>query len=159
MPEWLVSRFSLVGLAVVILQQIPGIVWALHPPKDDPFSRNSGTPLVEALEKGFGIASLLMLVVVPLRGSILPNLSGASALAALVVLGAYYAFYVAYFLGVTSWPILLGMAAFPPMAYLLAALSQGNYLALASTTVFGVVHVSLTYSNLGPKARGDAQGS
>lgn len=151
MPEWLVSRFSLLGLAVVVIQQVPGIVWALHPPKDDPFSRNSGTPLVEALEKGFGIASLLMLIVVPLTLAILPGgLWPVLAVGAFLVLAFYYALYVAYFLGVTSWPVLLGMAVFPPLAYLLAALCQGNVLAVASCVVFGAIHVGLTYSNLGP---------
>lgn len=154
MPAWLVSRFSLLGLAVVVVQQVPGIIWALRPPKDDPFSRNSGTPLVEALEKSFGIASLLMLIIVPFTVAVSPGLAPVLAVGALLALALYYAFYLAYFLGLTSWPVLLGMAAFPPLAYLLAALCQGNVLAAVTCVIFGAVHVGLTYSNLGPTSSG-----
>ena len=42
----------------------PGVIWAIHPPKLDPFAQNSGTLLVEILEKTFGIATILLLVVV-----------------------------------------------------------------------------------------------
>lgn len=149
MPEWLASRFSILGLVVVVIQQIPGIVWALHPPKDDPFAGNSGRPLVEVLEKGFGVASLLMVIVVPVAVAILQGLGQALAFAAFGVLAAYYVLYVAYYRGVTSWPVLLGMAVFPPMAFVLVAVQQGNLAAVVSTVIFGVVHVGLTYSNLG----------
>jgi len=150
MPDWFVSRFSLLGLVVVIIQQVPGIVWALRPPKDDPFSRNSGTLLFETLEKGFGIASLLMLIVVPFSAAPLREFGTVSGVGAFVVLTAYYAFYIAYYLGVARWPVLLGMALFPPVAYLLAAVCQGNVLAAVTTVIFGAVHVALTYTNLGP---------
>lgn len=59
--------------------------------------------------------------------------------------------YVAYYLGMTSLPVLLGMAAFPPLSFLLVALHRGNYPVLATSIVFGVVHVGLTYANFGPR--------
>ena len=155
MPGWLVSGFSLAGLAAVVAQQIPGIVWAIHPPKVDPFAQNSGALLVEILEKGFGIATILMIVVVPARAAILPGLSTLFLVGAFVVLAAYYVLYVLYYCGFTELPVLLGMAAFPPVCYLLIALDQGNYPALVTSVVFGIVHVSLTYVNLGP---GSGQG-
>jgi hypothetical protein len=43
---------------------------------------------------------------------------------------------VLYYLGFTSLPILLGMAAFPPVCFLLAALHQGN-----------------SYANFAPRAK------
>ncbi len=150
MPDWLVSGFSLAGLAIVVLQQIPGIVWAIHPPKVDPFAQNSGTLRVEILEKGFGIATILMVVVVPARAAILPGLSTLFLVGAFVVLAAYYVLYILYYRGLTQLPVLLGMAAFPPICYLLIALYQGNYPALVTSVIFGIVHVSLTYANLGP---------
>ena len=150
MPDWLASGFSLVGLAIVVLQQIPGIIWALRPPKRDPFAQNSGTLLVEILEKTFGIATILLLVVVFARASLLPGLSTAFLVGAFVVLAAYYALYVLYYFGVTSLPVLLGMAAFPPLTFLLLALHQGNYPAVVTSVVFGAVHVGLTYTKLGP---------
>jgi hypothetical protein len=147
MPDWLVSRFSLVGLVVVVLQQAPGIVWAIHPPMIDPFARNSGTLTVEILEKTFGIATVLLLVLVPAATSILPRMRPFALATAFVVLAAYYLFYVLYYLGVTSLPLLLGMAAFPPVCFLLVAFYQGNYVAIITSLVFGAVHVSLTYRN------------
>ena len=54
MPGWLVSGLSLAGLAAVVAQQIPGIVWAIHPPQVDPFAQNSGALLVEILERVSG---------------------------------------------------------------------------------------------------------
>jgi len=155
MPSWLVSGFSPVGLLAVVLQQIPGIVWAIHPPEDDPFARNSGSLPVELLEKGFGIASIVLLVVV-FASFAVPSVLGAVCLiGAFAVLAAYYLFYVLYYRGVTEWRILLGMAAFPPLCFLLVALSQGNYPALATSVIFGGVHVRLTYANLGPGAGKD----
>jgi hypothetical protein len=150
MPDWFVSGFSLVGLAVVVLQQIPGIIWAMRPPKRDPFAQNSGTLLVEILEKTFGIATILLLVVVFAKAPLLPGLSRVFLVSTFVALAAYYAFYVLYYFGVTSLPVLLGMAAFPPVCFLLLALHQGNYPALVTSVVFGTVHVGLTYTKLGP---------
>jgi len=147
MPDWLVSRFSLAGLVVVVLQQAPGIVWAIHPPKIDPFARNSGTLPVEILEKTFGIATVLLLVVVPATVSILPTMKPLVLGGAFVVLAAYYLFYGLYYLGFTSLPILLGMAACPPVCFLLVALYQDNHLALITSLVFGAVHFGLTYAN------------
>lgn len=147
MPTWLTSGFSPVGLAVVVLQQIPGIIWAIHPPETDPFAQNSGTLLVEILEKTFGIATILLLIVVFARAPLLPGLSRAFLVGTFIILATYYAFYVLYYYGITSLPVLLGMAAFPPLSFLLLALYQGNYPALVTSVVFGVVHVGLTYSN------------
>ena len=147
MPDWLPSRFSPVGLLAVLLQQIPGIVWAIHPPKVDPFAKNSGTLEVELLEKTFGIGTILLLVVVPISSPLLPGMAIVFVIGAFAVLATYYGFYAAYYLGVTSLPVLLGMAAFPPLCFLLIALYQGNCLALVTSMVFGVVHVGLTYSN------------
>jgi hypothetical protein len=147
MPGWLVSRFSLTGLVVVVLQQAPGIVWAIHPPKVDPFARNSGTLPVEILEKTFGITTLLLIVVVPATASILPRVRPLALDGGFVVLAAYYLFYLLYYLGFTSLPILLGMAVFPPVCFLLVALYQGNYVATITGLLFGAVHVSLTYVN------------
>lgn len=150
MPDWIVNGFSPVGLLVVVLQQIPGIVWALHPPEVDPFAHNSGSPVVEALEKTFGIATIALLVFVFVRFPVLPGLGAPLVIGAFVVIAVYYVFYVLYYRAVTALPILLGMAVFPPLAFLLVALSQGNWLALVTDVIFGVVHVSLTYANLGP---------
>lgn len=147
MPDWLASRFSLTGLVVVILQQAPGIVWAIHPPTIDPFARNSGTLPVEILEKTFGIATVLLLVVVPATASVLPRTRPIVLGGAVVVLASYYVFYVLYYLGFTSLAILLGMAAFPPVCFLLVALYQANYLAIITNLIFGAVHIGLTYAN------------
>ena len=147
MPDWLAFRFSLVGLVVVVLQQVPGIVWAIHPPQIDPFARNSGTLPIEILEKAFGIATVLLLVVVPATVPILPRMRPLFLGGTVAVLAAYYLFYVLYYLGFTSLAILLGMAAFPPVCFLLVALYQDNYLALITSLVFGAVHIGLTYAN------------
>lgn len=147
MPDWFASRFSIAGFVVVVLQQIPGIVWAMHPPTVDPFAKNSGTLLVETLEKTFGITTILLLVVVPRTASILPRIASLLLGGAIVVLAAYYLLYVSYYLGFTGLPILLGMAALPPACFLLVALYQGNYLAIITSLVFGAVHVGLTYAN------------
>ena len=156
MPQWLVSGFSLAGLLVVVAQQAPGIVWALRPPDDDPFSRNAGSLLVEVLEKTFGIATIALLVVVFSRTTVPHVVTGSMFAGALLVLAAYYALYVLYYRGVTGLPVILGMAAFPPLAFALTAMGQGNWPALATTVVFGCVHIGLTYANFGPGSTGRA---
>lgn len=157
MPDWLASGFSPVGLLVVMLQQIPGIVWALRPPKLDPFAKNSGTLLVEILEKTFGVATVVLVVVVLARSPVPPVFSSLFQGGAFLVLGAYYVLYIQYYRGITAWPVLLGMAAFPPSAFVLIALSQGNVLAIITGVIFGIVHVALTYHNLGPANPGRAR--
>src|SRR5688500_714297 len=106
MPDWLAFRFSLVGLIVVVLQQAPGIVWAMHPPQNDPFAQNSGTLPIEILEKTFGIATVLLLVVVPATAPILPRMRPFVLGGSVAVLAAYYLFYVLYYLGFTNLAIL-----------------------------------------------------
>jgi len=157
MPHWFVSGFSPVGLLVVVLQQIPGIIWAIHPPKVDPFAHNSGTLTVEILEKTFGITTILLLVIVVARVPIPPVVRSVFLLGAFAVLAAYYCFYVVYYLGVTSLPVLLAMAAFPPLCFLFVGLAQGNYLAMITSVVFGAVHVGLTLANFGPAANSGEQ--
>jgi hypothetical protein len=152
MPDWLAARFSGVGLIAVVLQQLPGIIWAVHPPKVDPFAQNSGPAVVEVFEKTFGIGTVVLLVIVFTRRPVPPTAVTVFATGAFVVLALYYGFYVAYYLGVTILPVLLGMAAFPPLAFLLIALSQGNAPATVTSIVFGTVHVGLTYVNMaGPR--------
>jgi hypothetical protein len=148
-PDWLASGFSLVGLAVAVLQQAPGIVRAIRPPAVDPFARNSGSAAVEILEKTFGIGSLVLIVVVFDSVPVPSGLSLGLFASAFVALAAYYALYVAYYRGSVGLPVLLGMAALPAAAFLLVALAQGNYLALITTVVFAAVHIGLTYSNFG----------
>jgi hypothetical protein len=147
MPDWLASRLSTTGFFIVVLQQIPGIFWSLHPPRIDPFARNSGTLLFEILEKSFGIGTILALVIVPATVPIPTKVKTLAVSGAFVLLVTYYLFYVLYYLGFTGLPVLLGMAVFPPVCFLLVALYQGNYLAIISSLVFGAVHVGLTYSN------------
>jgi hypothetical protein len=156
MPDWFVSGFSPIGLLAVVLQQIPGIIRAVHPPGVDPFAHNSGSLPVEILEKAFGIATILLLVVVLARVPVPSILRTVSLVSAFSILTAYYLFYVLYYMGVTDWPILLGMAAFPPLCFLLVALYQGNYPAVMTSVIFGGVHVGLTYANLGPAAGNDS---
>jgi hypothetical protein len=62
-----------------------------------------------------------------------------------------------YYRGITACPVLLGMAAFQPSSFVLIALSQGNLVATITGVVFGVVHVGLTYKNLGPGAAQDSR--
>jgi hypothetical protein len=89
----------------------------------------------------------VLLVIVVARAPLRSNLSAPCAIAAFVVLAPYYAFYVTSYLGVTSLTLLLGMAMFPPLAFLLVAMSQGNVPAVLTSTLFGAVHVDLTYAN------------
>ena len=96
MPDWIVSAFSPVGLLVVMLQQISGIVWALRPPTVDPFAENSGSPLVETLEKTFGIATVGLLMLVLARTAVLPGQTGPFLSGAFGVLATYHALYVMY---------------------------------------------------------------
>lgn len=146
------------GLLVVVLQQIPGIVWVLRPPKRDPFAKNSGTWLVELLEKTFGVATLVLVVVVLASGPAPPVFRALFRTGAFVVLAAYYIFYIQYYRGITAWPVLLGMSAFPPSSFVLIALSQGNWPAIITGFGFGIVHVGLTYNNLGPGAKQGSYG-
>ena len=153
MPHWLEAGFSSAGLLVVVLQQIPGIIRALWPPKVDPFARNSGTPLVEILEKTFGIGTVFLVVVVLARVPLSPMIEALSSAGAFLVLAAYYVFYIQYYRGIVAWPILLGMAAFPPVAFALIGLSGGNWPAIITSVAFGMIHVGLTRKNLASAAR------
>src|SRR3954464_9325140 len=105
MPAWLASGFSFPGLLLVVLQQIPGIVWSLRPPKLDPFARNSGTWVVEILEKTFGVATLILVVVVLTRGPMPPMFVTLFRFAAFLVLAAYHLLYIQYYCGGTAWPV------------------------------------------------------
>jgi hypothetical protein len=145
MKHYLV-RFSLTGLILYALQLFPNIIWVLVPPANNVLLENSSAyPLLNITEQVFGIMTVALLI-------LLLNKSGGrnSKLylkLAFLFLTGYYIAWVFYYLGIVSpWLLIIGIAAMPPLYFLLAALWMKNYIALVTCLVFGAAHIAITCS-------------
>jgi hypothetical protein len=142
----IVPGFSLMGLILYALQLLPNIIWAIKPPANNVLSKNSSpNPVVNTIEQVFGIATVVLLVLVV-------NKSGERGsslffgLAILFLIG-YYIAWVFYYKGVVSpWLLIIGIAAMPPLYFFFAGLWLENYIALITCAIFGITHIAITCS-------------
>jgi hypothetical protein len=131
------------------LPLLPNIVWLVMPPPNDVLKHNSsphaGLNLIEQL---FGIATVALLIIVVSRAGTKGHNSPWLLLCAAVFLLGYYVAWVLYYQGnVSPWLLVLGLAAMPPLYYFFVASWMKDYLALIPCVIFGIAHVTITWSN------------
>ncbi len=144
-----VIAFSLTGLFLYALQLLPNIIWLVAPPANDVLKHNSSPhAALNLVEQVFGIATVALLIVVIRRPGTQGHNSAWLLLGAGVFLAGYYAAWVLYYRGnVWSWLLVVGIAAMPPLYYFFVASWMKDYLALVPCVVFGIAHVTITWSN------------
>ena len=111
--------FSLTGLLLYALQLLPNIIWLATPPANDVLKYNSSPhAALNLVEQVFGIATVALLIIVITRAGTEGRNSSALLVCAAVSLVGYYAAWVLYYRGkVSSWLLVVGIAAMPPLYY------------------------------------------
>lgn len=139
--------FSLTGLTLYVLQLLPNLIWLLVPPANNILAKNSAIwPALNMLEKVCGILTVALLILLINKGG-QRNSNFYLGLAMIFLLG-YYLAWIFYYKGIVSPLVLIvGIAAMPPLYFLLVGVWLRNYVALIPGVVFGVVHVVITCLN------------
>ncbi len=141
--------FSLTGLLLYALQLLPNIIWLATPPANDVLKHNSSPhAALNLIEQVFGIATVALLIIVISRGGTEGRNSPWLMLCAGIFLAGYYTAWVLYYRGnVSSWLLVIGIAAMPPLYYFFVAGWMKDYLALVPCVIFGIAHITITWSN------------
>lgn len=139
--------FSFAGLGLYGLQLLPNIIWMLAPPIDNVLSKNSSAiPVLNVIEALFGILTVAVLVLV--RNKADGRNGRIYIMFAALFLAGYYIAWILYYQGVVSpWLLIAGIAAMPPLYFLLAGLWMKNYIVVIPCVIFGVTHIIITCSN------------
>lgn len=138
--------FSAVGLLAVALVMLPNVLYLfLSPPNDVLANSKAAFWLWNVLENlgRFGLM-LALIFIVNTDGMIKRRLL---FIMAACFLASYYTCWTAYFLGITSGLLLIGLAVFPTVFFLLAALLLRNMMAVGFSVLFGILHISITANN------------
>lgn len=130
------------GILAVALIMLPNLAYFLATPPNDFLNENSAVNdlwnLVENSGRfGLMLALCFVVHVAPRRNLLVRGLAVASIL-------AYYGLWWSYFMGVVNHWLLLGLAFFPALFFLLVSWQQRNVIALFFASVFAVVHVATT---------------
>ena len=137
------------GLLLYALQLLPNIIWLATPPANDVLKYNSSPhAALNLIEQVFGIATVALLIIVITRAGTEGHNSSVLLVCAAVSLVGYYAAWVLYYRGnVSSWLLVVGIAAMPPLYYLFVAGWMKDYFALVPCVIFGIAHVAITWAN------------
>jgi hypothetical protein len=141
--------FSVTGLLLCALQLLPNIIWLAVPPANDVLKHNSSPHAsLNLVEQVFGIATVALLIIVITGAGTEGRNSSWLLVCAAVFLVGYYVAWVLYCRGnVSTWLLVVGIAAMPPLYYFFVAGWMKDYLALAPCVIFGIAHVAITWSN------------
>lgn len=137
---------SWVGVLAVILVMLPNATYLFYAPLNDVLSNNeAGYWLWNILENigRYGLMIALCFII----NKTAPTQNRAIAIVAICSLFAYYALWIAYFMGWFNGLSLVGMAVFPALFFLLTSWRQKNVFALALAALFGLCHIAITSSN------------
>ena len=137
---------SITGILAVVLVMLPNILSLfLTPPNDVLAGNEASNQLLNVLEN-IGRFGLMISLCIVVNKSAPPQSRGVTIAAACSLL-AYYALWIAYFLGSFTGLSLVGMAVFPSAFFLLIAWRLRNIFALGFATLFTITHVAITSGN------------
>ncbi len=141
-----VITFSLTGLLLYAPQLLPNVIWLAIPPTNDVLKHNSSPhAALNLVEQFFGFATVALLIIVIRRAGTEGRNSPWSLLCAAAFLAGYLRGMDSVLPGKhSSWLLVGGIAAMPPLYYFLVASWMKDYLALVPCVIFGVSHVAIT---------------
>lgn len=139
-------RFSYWGIAAVILVMLPNLLYAFLSPPSDPLSNNEAVFGVwNVLENAGRFGLMISLCVISNRNDKRHNRAlDTVAVGSLVV---YYILWIVYFAGNYNEIMLVGMAFFPSLFFILISWKLRNVFAQVFSLLFGAMHIVITGSN------------
>lgn len=135
--------FSWKGFLVVMLPMLPNILFFLYPDAITSGNTVKSHQVLDIIEHGSQVIFIAFLLFykskqeVPFRSNYV--------LGMLIFLVSYYVLWVLLFGGKKSLIVLLCMAIFSVIYFILAEIWLHNYIAIIFTMIFGFVHVMITY--------------
>jgi len=140
--------FSWKGFVIFLLPMLPNILFFVC---KDPNGLKAATNhhfLLDLIEHGSQVIFFTLLIIgVSKKES--PVFCGYTVFMAIFLL-SYFGFWIAYFTIGTNFIMLMGMAIFPVIYFLLAEIWLHNLVAIVPLTIFGIVHIIITYINYHP---------
>lgn len=140
--------FSLSGFLAFLLVMIPNIVWMVFPPANDLLKQNHAEFLwVDLLLNVSQCCMAASLILCVSRRKQDPYEGRVYQKWAFICLAAYYSCWVLYYMGIAASWLMVCMAVFPMLFFVLWELKLRNYIALWPSLIFAVTHIIVTISN------------
>jgi hypothetical protein len=140
--------FSWKGLMIFLLPMLPNILFFICKDPNGSMAATNNHLILDIIEHGSqAIFIALLIFVVSKKDS--PILCGYTIIM-LISLLAYYGFWIVYFTAGTNYILLMSMAIFPVVYFILAEIWLHNILAIIPTLIFGIVHIIITHINYSP---------
>lgn len=138
--------FSPYGLLAVALVMLPNLLYVFAAPPNDVLAGNAASFALWNVLENIGRFAL-MAVLAFVRPTRTTRRKALPAVLALCALAAYYVLWALYFAGAVHSLLLLGLAVFPVLFFLGAALWIPNLPAFIPLALFGAVHIVITTAN------------
>lgn len=135
------------GLLAVMLVMLPNLVYAIYQPATNPLAQGNAAELWLDIAENIGRFGVMLSLIFIINRETAPRTCKTTALMAAVSLIFYYALWVCYLLGVSSGPVLLGLAVFPSIFFFVMAYRLRNLPAMAFAGLFGLAHIAVTTWN------------
>lgn len=124
---------------------LPNIIWAFVPAPNDVLSLPSETSALDIAATVFQALSIAALVIIVYKNAGKRNTLW--SLTAYIPTTAYYVCWIVYYCGVTSGALFVFTAVLPCVAFTVYAAFRKNYVAVALTSVFMILHLVSTIIN------------
>jgi hypothetical protein len=135
--------FSWKGFLIVFLPMIPNIFYFLFPNAISSGKVENSHLILDVIEHGSQIIYITLLIFIITNKHV--SLQSVYVIAIAIFLLSYYALWVLLFAGNKNLMILICMAVFPVIYFILAEIWLHNFLAIIPTAIFGIIHVIITY--------------
>lgn len=135
--------FSLKGFIIVLLPMIPNIFYFIFPKVFISDNEGINHKVLEKIEHGSQILFIgILLMIIPNRDAIMEN---KFILIMAIFLLSYYFLWGLLFLKNNNSKILICMAIFPVIYFIISEIWISNYMAIIPTLIYGITHTTITY--------------
>lgn len=134
--------FSWKGLLIVLLPMVPNLFYFLFPNVLPSGNTRNNHLILDIMEHGSQAIFIVLLIFITTKKTI--YLQSVTIIGMGIFLLSYYILWILLFIGNSNLTILLCMAIFPVMYFILAEIWLHNFLALIPTIIFGIVHIIIT---------------
>lgn len=137
--------FSWRGFLIVLLPMVPNIFYFLFPNAISSGKLENSHLILDVIEHGSQIIYIALLIFMITNKPV--SLQNGYVIAMAIFLLSYYALWILLFAGNKNLLILICMAVFPVVYFILSEIWLYNFPAIIPTAIFGIVHVIITYKD------------
>ena len=135
--------FSWVGFLIVSLPMLPNFFYFIFPNTFSSVEIEGKHVLLDILEHGSQFIFIALLIFVVTSNNI--SISSSYVTSMVVILLSYYVLWILLFAGYKNLLILICLAVFPVIYFILAEIWLRHFIAIIPTAFFGIVHIIITY--------------